>query len=61
VVKAFIVPNPDRNADEAEIIAWAKDNMSSYKCPVHIEFRETLPTLPTGKLLRRMLHEESEN
>ena len=61
VVKAFIVRNPGRNDDEAEIIAWAKDNMSSYKCPVHIEFRETLPTLATGKLLRRMLHDESEN
>ena len=57
VVKAFIVPTPGTNPSSEAIQAWAKDNMSYYKYPVYVEFRETLPTLGTGKLLRRALKE----
>lgn len=59
VVKAFIVMSPDKRASEAEVIAWAKEKMSSYKVPKYVEFRESLPTLGTGKLLRRVLKEEA--
>ncbi|MBU2511114.1 AMP-binding protein [bacterium] len=59
VVKAFIVLTAGQKTTEEEIKSWAKENMSSYKCPVHVEFRETLPTLPTGKLLRRRLQEKN--
>jgi long-chain acyl-CoA synthetase len=57
-VKAFIVMQPGKTTSEEEIKAWAKDNMSAYKVPVEIEFRESLPLLGTGKLLRRALKEE---
>lgn len=59
VVKAYIVRKPGADLDAQELIAWARDHMSSYKCPQHVEFRESLPTLATGKLLRRQLKEES--
>jgi len=55
VVKAFIVLKAGQTPSADEIRHWARDTMSSYKCPVHIEFRESLPTLGTGKLLRRAL------
>jgi long-chain acyl-CoA synthetase len=55
VVKAFIVPTPGDKPSAAAIQAWAKENMSYYKYPVYVEFRESLPTLGTGKLLRRVL------
>ncbi|MFA5905910.1 MAG: AMP-binding protein [Desulfobacula sp.] len=58
VVKAYIVKAPGSDLDETGLIKWAKENMSSYKCPAVVEFRQTLPMLPTGKLLRRVLKEE---
>ncbi|GBC59203.1 AMP-dependent synthetase [Desulfonema ishimotonii] len=58
VVKAFIVPYPGQDVSADEIRQWARGNMSSYKCPVYVEFRESLPTLGTGKLLRRVLKEQ---
>ncbi len=58
VVKAYVVKAPGSDLDETGLIKWAKENMSSYKCPAVVEFRQTLPMLPTGKLLRRKLKEE---
>ena len=57
VVKAFIVMAPGQTAKAEDIQKWAKENMSSYKYPAVIEFRDVLPTLGTGKLLRRALKE----
>ncbi len=61
VVKAYIIKADGSGLDEAGLIAWAKSHISSYKCPKYVEFRQTLPTLATGKLLRRQLKEELEN
>ena len=44
-----------------EIIAWAKEGISSYKVPQAIDFREELPMSGVGKLLRRVLVEEALN
>ncbi|MFH1139595.1 MAG: AMP-binding protein [Pseudomonadota bacterium] len=55
VVKAYIVLAPGCAVTAEDIQKWAKENMSSYKYPAHIEFRDSLPTLGTGKLLRRAL------
>ena len=59
VVKAYVVPLPGRNPKAEAIREWARENMSYYKVPAQVEFRETLPTLGTGKLLRRALKEEA--
>ena len=58
VVKAYIIKVKGSDLDEQRLIKWAKQHMSSYKCPKYVEFRESLPTLATGKLLRRQLKEE---
>ncbi|WDP88450.1 MAG: AMP-binding protein [Desulfobacter sp.] len=55
VVKAYVIKAKGSDLDEAGLIAWARAHMSSYKCPRYVEFRTSLPTLPTGKLLRRQL------
>ncbi|MGB9803075.1 AMP-binding protein [Desulfofundulus sp.] len=56
-VKAFVVLKDSYKGrvSPEEIIAWAKNNMAAYKYPRHIEFRESLPTTGTGKVLRRLL------
>ncbi len=61
VVKAYVIKVKGSDLDEQGLIKWAKKHMSSYKCPKYVEFRESLPTLATGKLLRRQLKEELQS
>ena len=42
---------------EAELLAWCKENMTHYKVPRLIEFRDDLPKTIVGKVLRRVLQE----
>jgi long-chain acyl-CoA synthetase len=60
VVKAFVVVDPDKKGSVSpdDIQAWAKENMTHYKVPALIEFRDELPTTMVGKILRRVLKEE---
>ena len=60
VAKAYIIRAKGSDLDEQGLITWAKEHMSSYKCPKYVEFREALPTLATGKLLRRKLKEDQD-
>jgi long-chain acyl-CoA synthetase len=55
VVKAFIVTKPGAKVDEAQLIAWSRDNMASYKTPRVVRFIDALPTTGAGKVLRRLL------
>lgn len=56
-VKAFIVLKPEYKGKvtDAEIIAWSKEKMASYKYPRVVEFRDSLPATGAGKVLRRLL------
>lgn len=54
-VKAFIVLKPGEELSRAEITARFKEQIASYKRPRYIEFVNTLPRDPLGKLLRREL------
>ena len=60
-VKAFIVVNPEyqNKIEPDEIINWAKENMAAYKYPRQVEFRDEFPTTGTGKVLRRLLHDDA--
>jgi long-chain acyl-CoA synthetase len=54
-VKAFIIRKEGSETTEDEIIAWAKENMASYKYPRIVEFAQALPMTATGKILKREL------
>lgn len=58
-VKAFVVRRDPALTEEA-IIAFARENLTRYKVPKQIEFREELPKTNVGKILHRALREESE-
>ena len=60
LVKAFVVLDPAKQGQisQDEIIGWAKENMTHYKVPSVVEFREELPMTMVGKVLRRVLREE---
>jgi long-chain acyl-CoA synthetase len=60
ILKAFVVLKPDSKGKvkEEDIIAWCQENMTHYKVPSMVEFREELPKTMVGKVLRRVLKEE---
>jgi long-chain acyl-CoA synthetase len=58
-VKVFVVKK-DPNLTVEQVKAFAKENMTAYKCPKHVEFRDELPKTNVGKILRRALKEEEE-
>lgn len=58
MVKAYIQLKPGMEATVEEIADFCKENMAGYKRPRAIEFRDSLPTSPIGKVLRRVLKEE---
>lgn len=55
-VKAFVV-KADDSANEDEIIAHCKENLTGYKRPKYIEFIDELPKTNVGKILRRKLRD----
>ena len=61
MVKAYIQLKPGETATEEEIMEFCKKNLAGYKRPRQIEFRETLPVSPVGKVLRRILKDEERN
>ena len=54
IVKVFIVKK-DPNLDEKTIIAHCRENLTNYKIPKLVEFRDELPKTNVGKILRREL------
>ena len=54
-------PNPglDRkhSITEEELKAWCKENMTYYKAPGFVEFKEELPKTLLGKVMHRNLME----
>lgn len=59
-VHAVVHLKPDMRASEAEIIAYCRQHLSSYKAPRSVEFRdEELPKTAAMKILRRQLAEEA--
>ena len=52
--KVFIVKS-DPSLTQEEILSFCRKNLTSYKIPKHIEFRDHLPLSNIGKVLRRKL------
>ncbi|MCG9082247.1 long-chain-fatty-acid--CoA ligase [Laribacter hongkongensis] len=58
VVKVFVV-RKDPNLTERDIIEHCKANLTGYKVPKFVEFRNELPKTNVGKILRRALRDET--
>jgi acyl-CoA synthetase (AMP-forming)/AMP-acid ligase II len=56
-VKACVVLKPGAKASAAEIIEFMRSRIAHYKCPKSVDFLETIPRNPTGKILKRVLRE----
>jgi acyl-CoA synthetase (AMP-forming)/AMP-acid ligase II len=57
-VKAIVVLKEGAKATEEEIIEFCKHNLASYKKPRSVEFVDSLPRTPSGKVLKRVLRDK---
>ncbi|WP_277060635.1 long-chain-fatty-acid--CoA ligase [Rivihabitans pingtungensis] len=57
VVKVFVV-RKDPALTEKDVLAHCKANLTGYKVPKFVEFRDELPKTNVGKILRRALRDE---
>ncbi|NKQ51529.1 acyl-CoA synthetase [Amycolatopsis sp. K13G38] len=59
-VKAVVQPSPDAGPGPelaAELVAYCRAELASYKCPRTVDFTDELPRDPNGKLYKRRLRE----
>jgi long-chain acyl-CoA synthetase len=59
VVKVFVV-RKDPTVSEKDIIAHCREQLTGYKVPKRVEFRDELPKTNVGKILRRALRDEED-
>jgi long-chain acyl-CoA synthetase len=55
VVKAVVVLQPNAHADAGELKRFCSEHLASFKVPRVIEFRDSLPRNPSGKVVKREL------
>jgi long-chain acyl-CoA synthetase len=58
-VKVFVV-RKDANLTAEQLMDYCRRELTGYKKPKYIEFRDELPKTNVGKILRRALREEKQ-
>jgi long-chain acyl-CoA synthetase len=56
-VKIFVVRQPGSEVGAEALIDFCRENLTGYKVPREVEFRDDLPKTNVGKILRRELRE----
>lgn len=57
-VKLFIVVKPEVVLSRDQVVKYMKENLTGYKRPKYIEFRDSIPMSNVGKVLRKELRAE---
>ncbi|MGY8820374.1 MAG: long-chain-fatty-acid--CoA ligase FadD1 [Pseudomonadales bacterium] len=57
-IKLFVVVKPGESLTKEQVMQHMHDNVTGYKRPKTVEFRDSLPTTNVGKILRRELRDE---
>ena len=58
VIVAVVVPAANSDPDPEELREYVRKSLRGSRTPDRVEFRDELPTTPTGKVLRREIIEE---
>jgi len=56
-IKAVVVLESGETTSEEEIIDFCRERIAGFKCPKSVDFVQTLPKNPAGKILKRELRE----
>ena len=62
IVKAFVKLAKGYQADDAlatELKEWVRTKLAAHEYPREIEFVDSLPMTTTGKIIRRLLRDQS--
>lgn len=57
-IKVFVVAKPGVTLTKDKVMEHMRANLTGYKVPRSVEFRDVLPTTNVGKILRRELRDE---
>ena len=57
-IKVFIVKEPGAELNAEQVVSHMRNELTAYKVPKDVEFRDSLPTTNVGKILRRELRDE---
>ena len=57
-IKVFVVVKPGESLSKEQVMDYMRANLTGYKVPKAVEFRDALPTTNVGKILRRELRDE---
>jgi len=57
-IKLFVVVKPGESLTKEQVMQHMHDNLTGYKRPRYVEFRDSLPTTNVGKILRRELRDQ---
>jgi long-chain acyl-CoA synthetase len=55
----YIALKEGQTVTEEALMAYCQEHLATFKVPYLIKFRDELPKLPTGKVLRRVLRDEA--
>ena len=59
IPKAFVVLKEGNQMTKREVITCCREKLADFKVPKYVEFRESLPKTPTGKVLKKALRNHS--
>jgi long-chain acyl-CoA synthetase len=55
LAKAYVMLRPGAEVNSASLITHCREHLAAYKVPRAIQFVESVPMTPSGKIMRRML------
>ena len=56
-VKAIVVRRPEAALTETELLDWSRERLAGFKRPRSVDFTDSIPRNPSGKILKRELRE----
>jgi len=54
-IKAFVVPTPGTELSERQVLKYCAENMETFMVPKFVEFMDSLPKTPNGKIDKKQL------
>jgi acyl-coenzyme A synthetase/AMP-(fatty) acid ligase len=59
-VMAIIVLNDEAHLTAEQVQEWCRKALTAFKIPRYVEFRDTLPHTPSGKIAKAVLRAEAD-
>jgi crotonobetaine/carnitine-CoA ligase len=58
-IKLFVQLKAGSKLTQSELLAYLADRMPQYMVPRYVEFVDSMPTTPTGKIRKSVLRQKS--